>query len=235
MISTIVFDLDDTLYPEVDYCRSGFQIVAENLSSQTEQSTETIFTALWTEFEQGNRHHTFNAVLEQLDLDHSEQAVKALLRIYRNHIPRITLPSTSLKILTHLQHQYTLGLLTDGFLPAQRLKVRALKIGRFFKSIIYTEQLGREYWKPSPVGFERLMQSLNTNAAEMVYVGDNPAKDFLAPNQLGFTTIQVQNPQAVHCHDQDDPNAQAHYHIDTLASLAPLLKELSPTSGSITP
>jgi putative hydrolase of the HAD superfamily len=27
-----------------------------------------------------------------------------------------------------------------------------------------------------------------------VYVGDNPAKDFLAPNALGWTTIQVLHP-----------------------------------------
>lgn len=230
MISTVIFDLDDTLYPEVDYCRSGFRAVAEHLSSQTGQDGDAIFTALWNEFEQGNRRRTFNAVLEQYHLDVSEQAVKALVRLYRNHIPRITLPKTSLKALTQCQHHYTLGLLTDGYLPAQRLKVRALKIGRFFKAVIYTEQLGRESWKPSPAGFERLMQSLNTTAAEMVYVGDNPAKDFLAPNQLGFTTVQVHNPQALHVHTQADPGAQAQHHIEALASLAPLLKELSPIS-----
>jgi len=29
MITTIVFDLDDTLYDEIDYCKSGFASVAE--------------------------------------------------------------------------------------------------------------------------------------------------------------------------------------------------------------
>jgi len=32
MITTVVFDLDDTLYDELDYCRSGFRAVAESVA-----------------------------------------------------------------------------------------------------------------------------------------------------------------------------------------------------------
>ncbi len=230
MISAVVFDLDDTLYPEIDYCRSGFRVVAEILSIQADRSSEEIYQALWHEFEQGNRQRTFNVVLEQLQLDSSEKAIKTLIRTYRNHIPELTLPKSSHKVLTQLKNQYPLGLLTDGFLPAQRLKVRALKIGRFFKSIVYTEQLGREFWKPSPAGFQRLVDSLETPAEELVYVGDNPAKDFIAPNQLGFTTIQVINPQAVHPKTTANPEAQAQHQLDQIDTLPLLIKELNTNS-----
>jgi FMN phosphatase YigB (HAD superfamily) len=33
MITTVIFDLDDTLYDEIDYCKSGFMAVAEFLTS----------------------------------------------------------------------------------------------------------------------------------------------------------------------------------------------------------
>jgi FMN phosphatase YigB (HAD superfamily) len=32
MIKTVVFDLDDTLYDELDYCKSGFMAIAESVA-----------------------------------------------------------------------------------------------------------------------------------------------------------------------------------------------------------
>lgn len=233
MISAVVFDLDDTLYPEVDYCRSGMLAVAEVLSRQADRPSREIFAALWREFEGGNRQQTFNPILDQLGLDSSERAIRDLIRVYRNHTPGISLPPASRKVLTQMKNMLPLGLLTDGFLPAQRLKVRALKIGRFFKSIVYTEQLGRKFWKPSPAGFERLIESLGVPAEEMAYVGDNPAKDFVAPNQLGMVSIQVQNAQAIHSQVSPSPENQAQHQIDQIESLTPLIKELNSKSTTV--
>ena len=59
--------MDDTLYDEVDYCRSGFNAAAQFISElKAEHSTEKIFDVLWSEFQAANRTKTFNAALEKL-------------------------------------------------------------------------------------------------------------------------------------------------------------------------
>jgi putative hydrolase of the HAD superfamily len=225
MITTVVFDLDDTLYDEIDYCRSGFHAVADFLAdSPGRPNAQTIFNSLWTHFSAGNRQKTFNAALDDLDIDYGRQLIHKLVNVYRNHIPKITLPADTRDCLTQLRRKHTLALLTDGFLPAQKFKVRALGLEEYFRVTIYTEQLGREFWKPSTVAFEKLMDTLNAKPQDAVYVADNEQKDFIAPNKLGFQTVQLIRPARIHTESSDQPNAAAHHIIHKIARLPALLE-----------
>ena len=227
MITTVVFDLDDTLYDEIDYCKSGFAVVSEFLADLSEsQSAECIFAALWDQFTAGNRSKIFNSALDALKIDYNEERIQELVGVYRNHIPKITLPTDSRDVLSELKAKYTLALLTDGFLPAQQLKVQSLGIENFFQIIVYTEQLGRECWKPSPAGFEKIIQSLNEIPARMVYVGDNEKKDFIAPNMLEFSTVQLIRPACLHNSVATESGAAATYVIHDIRQLPALLETL---------
>ncbi len=242
MITTVVFDLDDTLYDEIEYCKSGFAFVAEFLanrsegrsadpatasaSAETSAETRRISTALWEQFTAGNRTKTFNTALEKLGMDYDDKLIGELIEVYRNHNPKITLPQDSRDLLCELSTKYTLALLTDGFLPGQQFKVQALGIEKYFKCIVYTEQLGRECWKPSPVGFEKIMQTLKVEAENMVYVADNEKKDFIAPNKLGFSTIQLIRPARIHRAVSVEPEAAAQHTISEISQLSGLLEKL---------
>jgi putative hydrolase of the HAD superfamily len=227
MITTVVFDLDDTLYDELDYCQSGFKAVARSLSNLVDVlSTEDIFDSLWWQFTAGNHAKTFNSALDDLGISYDDGLIEKLIETYRNHSPEISLPADSGKVLRQLSKKYTLALLTDGFMPAQQLKVQALEIEKYFKCIVYTEQLGRKYWKPSPVGFEKLMQTLNVKPQAIAYVADNEEKDFIAPNKLGFLTIQIIRPACIHTLTYDAPNASAQHVIRKITQLPALLEKL---------
>ena len=227
MIKTVVFDLDDTLYDELDYCKSGFKAVALSLSNLVEVlSPDEIFSSFWKKFTAGNHTKTFNAALDDLGVHYDEKIIQKMIETYRDHKPEIKLPIDSEKVLQELSKKYTLALLTDGFMPAQQLKVRALGIEKYFKCIIYTEQLGRQCWKPSPVGFEKLMQALNAKPRDIAYVADNEEKDFIAPNQLGFLTIQIIRPDRIHTSTSKAPNAAAQHVIHEIGLLPALLGEL---------
>jgi putative hydrolase of the HAD superfamily len=227
MITTVVFDLDDTLYDEIDYCRSGFAAVAEFLAGSLKPaSAECIFDAFWKQFAAGNHTKTFNAALDELGTAYDEKLIRQLINIYRNHSPKITLPADSQDVLVQLSGKYVLALLTDGFLPVQQLKVRALGIEKYFRCILYTEQLGREFWKPSAVGFEKVIETLNAKPETAAYVADNQAKDFIAPNQLGFSTIQIIRPMRIHTESSQHPHAAARYVIDRISELPALLERL---------
>jgi len=210
MITTVVFDLDDTLYEELDYCRSGFRAVARFLAKVAPIScSDDVFASLWRHFSAGNRTRTFNAALDDLGLDADEALIAQLIEVYRTHRPSLELPADSRQTLEALQKTHTLALLTDGYLPAQRLKVQALGIEDYFQGILYTEQLGRAFWKPSPVGFERLAEQLDVVPTQMVYIGDNEAKDFIGPNKLGMLTIQLRRAARLHS-DAASADSQAH-------------------------
>jgi putative hydrolase of the HAD superfamily len=240
MITTVVFDLDDTLYDEIEYCRSGFASVAEflvNRASSIEHraSAEGIFAALWKQFSAGNHKRTFNSALDELGIRYNDGLIQELIKVYRDHVPKITLPADSRDVLVELRDKYTLALLTDGFLPAQQLKVRALGIEEYFKCIIYTEQLGRDCWKPSPIGFEKLLQTLNTKAETVAYIADNEEKDFIGPNKLGILTIQIIRPARVHTESAPQPGflaktrrgeASAQYIIHEIGQLPALLVKI---------
>ncbi len=227
MITSVVFDLDDTLYDEIEYCKSGFAAVADFLANQPKApNAKRISTTLWGQFTAGNRKKTFNAALDELDMNFDDNLIDKLIEIYRNHNPKITLPQDSRDILYELKTKYTLALLTDGFLPAQQLKVKALGIEKYFQCIVYTEQLGRDCWKPSPAGFEKIMQTLQVKAENTVYIADNEQKDFIAPNKLGFSTIQIIRPARIHTCPGAEPNAAAQHTIRQISQLSTLLDKL---------
>jgi len=226
MINTVIFDLDDTLYDEIDYCKSGFAAVADYLADVPGgPDAERIFEALWRQFSGGNRTGTFNLALEELAIACDDEVIGRLVQVYRGHRPQITLPSDSRNALDRLFTKYTLALLSDGFLPAQRLKVQALGIEDYFKTIVYTEELGREFWKPSPAGFEMILDTLNTDAESTTYVADNERKDFIAPNKLGMTTIQLIRANRIHTQTTDDPGAKPGHIIRQITDLPNLLEK----------
>ncbi len=227
MITTVVFDLDDTLYDEIEYCKSGFAAVAEFLANLPKApSAERISAALREQFTTGNRKKTFNAALDELYMGYDDELIVKLIEVFRNHSPKITLPQDSRNVLCELNTKYTLALLTDGFLPAQELKVRALGIEKYFKLIVYTERLGRECWKPSPVGFEKIIQTLRTRPENTVYIADNEKKDFIAPNKLGFFTIQLIRPARIHTSVCVESETAAQHTIGQISQLSCLLEKL---------
>ncbi|MHC4116512.1 MAG: HAD family hydrolase [Planctomycetota bacterium] len=227
MITVVVFDLDDTLYDEIEYCKSGFSAVAEFLANLPDAPTaERIFSALWGQFNAGNRTRTFNAALRELAISCDEERVRELLGVYRNHPPKITLPEQSRDVLDELKAKYTLALLTDGFMPAQRLKVQALGIEGDFESIVYTEQLGREFWKPSTAGFEKIMLDLGARAENIVYIADNEEKDFIAPNKLGFSTVRLIRPAGIHKSTSHEAGAAAQHTIRRIGQLPAIIEQL---------
>lgn len=224
MLTSVIFDMDDTLYDEVAYCRSGFHAVDVYLSAIYQSDAGAIFKALWEQFKGGNHRTTFNAALDLLDIDYDDAVIKNLVSVYRGHKPDITLDGQTMQVLSGLSEKYALALITDGFLPAQKLKVAALGLEKYFQCIVYTEELGREYWKPHPRGFEMILEKLSAEAAKSVFVADNAQKDFIAPNALGITTIQLIRPKRVHF-DEPRGAGDAPKHIIKSISDLPLLLE----------
>jgi len=214
----VVFDLDDTLYAERDYVLSGYGAVAEHLSDNSARSGQ-MRQWLWDRFLSGQSAGAFDALNGNFSLGLGRRQIAELVEVYRNHCPRIA-PRTGIpSLLEKLQRRGMLGIISDGFLPAQKLKLDALGIAGYFDAVIFTEALGRESWKPSPAGFEALRKELQLDAGNCTYVADNPAKDFAAPNALGWRTIQLLLDGQIHSHKPAPPGGEAQLIVKSIDEL----------------
>lgn len=185
-IKGIIFDLDDTLYDENEYVRSGYDSVARYLGN------EEYANQLLSFFEAGKP-----AVDELLRKLGRETEKSECLKIYRNHKPIIHLNDGVLEMLIELKRKkLMIGIITDGRPEGQRNKIEALELDRLIgrDNIIITDELGGiQFRKPCDVAFRILLTRWRLNPANVVYVGDNPEKDFQAPKQLGMRSIWYKN------------------------------------------
>lgn len=197
-IQAVVFDLDDTLFLERYYVKSGFEAVATYLRNMI-RVKKPFERWMWRRFLAGKSEKMFDSLNEHFSLNLSKDQIAKLIAVYRQHKPKIK-PCRGVKnLLTNLkQRGKKLALLSDGFLPAQQLKLRAINLERFFDAILFTEEISRTAWKPSPIGFEKIRAELKVPHRACAYVADNPAKDFLAPNKLRWLTIQWRRRGQIH-------------------------------------
>ena len=86
MITTVIFDLDDTLYDEIEYCKSGFRTVADFLANLSSAPATDIFNVLWNQFAAGNRKNTFNKTLDEIRIEYDDNLIQKLINVYRNHV-----------------------------------------------------------------------------------------------------------------------------------------------------
>lgn len=187
-VDAVIFDLDDTLYSEKDYIRSGYHQIAEAFHIP-EMEKE-----MWSVFEHGGK--AIDEVLEKHNLRERKQEA---LNIYRFQEPNISLYPGVLEMLTCIASKKKVGIITDGRPEGQHAKIRVLKLKSVIPAIIVTDELGgTEYRKPNPEAFIRMSEILETQLDRMVYIGDNIKKDFIAPERLGMKTIYFRNAEGLY-------------------------------------
>lgn len=188
-VSVLIFDLDDTLYPEISYVHSGFQAVAKYLSEYTGYPQDYLFYCLVDILEQDGRGYVFNKLLSELGIG-TKHMVSACLNVYRNHKPSISLSLEVKNILKKLNSN-RIYLVTDGNKIVQHKKVSALNLSQLLDGIYITHRYGVKNAKPSTYCFELIINKEKCKPSEAVYIGDNPKKDFVNIKKMGFRTIRV--------------------------------------------
>jgi len=219
----LVFDVDDTLYLEREYVRSGFNVVDRHLAEQHE-----VFgfgTAAWTQFQFGVRGTIFDEALRALNVAPRAGLINELVQLYRSHMPSISIDETDVASLQRLGHDHSLGVITDGPAASQRAKVAALGIDDWSSITIVTDELGRDYWKPHPRSYEMVMEHSGWSPERHVYVADNPTKDFIAPTSLGWTSIRLRQDNQLH--SAHPSGCDVHAEIGSLDELEAALERLA--------
>ena len=191
----IVFDLDDTLYPQVSYKRSGFNVVSAWAASQFNlKQTDVLSELEHILAEHGPSYPCmFNRLVERLAVD--TRYVAEMVRLFIEHEPRIRCFDGVLPMLSRLRSKYRLGILTDGRLMVQQRKLSALGLKKKVDKILCSDALGLK--KPAPELFQWFEDAFGMNAEKIMYVGDNPQKDFYGANCRGWRTVMVKTGQSL--------------------------------------
>ena len=184
----IVFDLDDTLYDETSYVKSGFQAVAWYLERELGLSAKDSIEFMVKRLSSG-RGHIFDDLL-LANSQYKKNLVRKCLSIYRSHVPTITLDPEAASCLARLS-RYPIYIVTDGNKNVQKNKIEALGLLNRVKFNFITYRYGRKHGKPSPYCFFKICQMEKVESREVVYIGDNPKKDFVGIKPLGFKTIRI--------------------------------------------
>ena len=184
-IRGVIFDLDDTLYSEKDYVRSGFRAVASDLGKD-----EKFVDELWSYFEEGKP--AIDCVLKKWN----RMGMKdMLLKVYRSHIPEITLYDGVIETIQSLRDAgIKVGIITDGRPEGQRNKIQALGLEPMVDDIIITDELGGpQFRKPCDIAFHIMRTRWCLSSEEIIYVGDNATKDYLSSCKAGIQFIHFNN------------------------------------------
>ena len=195
-IKLIVWDIDDTLYLERDYVKSGFDAVGVWLHS--ERGVAGFGPVAWRLFEEGIRGDTFNRALRALGVEDELSLIKALVKVYREHAPKIELLPDALQVLREYKESHRHAAITDGPEPSQAAKVAALKLEAWAEPCVLTARLGPGHGKPSTKSFELIQAHHQLAGEHCLYIGDNPMKDFIGPKALGWSTLRVRRPGSLH-------------------------------------
>jgi putative hydrolase of the HAD superfamily len=191
--SFFIFDLDDTLFPEIDFLKSGYRHISQNL-------LPLINTNICEELLQKyyRKENAFQWLLCEYGNQLKEINLEWLLKEYREHIPNIKLNPEAGFFLDKLSsRRIPVALITDGRSITQRNKLTALGISHYFSDIIISEEFGSA--KPDEKNY--LYFEHKYPGKKFCFVGDNTSKDFIVPNKLGWKTICIRN-SGNHIHEQ---------------------------------
>lgn len=187
----LVFDLDDTLYDEITYVKSGLLHVAKyvNIHYQIEQNQA--YKLMLQELNMNGRGEIFDVLLKK-HFVYSKSAVRKCLSVYRLHNPQIKLNPDASACLDRFK-DISKYIVTDGNKIVQRNKVKALGLFSLMKRVFITHDFGKKNAKPSTYCFEKIAALEKAKPENIIYIGDNPNKDFINLKKKRFKTIRIKN------------------------------------------
>lgn len=204
-LKAVVFDLDDTLaVPEQD---------RETLLSSATEQTGAPKISRQEYLAAHRRHHThetraqiFEVLLSRFETDVEPDD---LAGAYREAISDALVPVPGVVgLVSELRTRYSVGLLTNGPVVAQRNKLETLGWTDLFDDVRITGEL--DAGKPDRRAFESILELLSVSPSEAVYVGDQVDADVAGARNAGLKSIQV-------CFDGGpDPSRLADAHVDRI-------------------
>lgn len=205
----VIFDLDNCLMPasEVDaglFAPAFEAIAAANDGSVAAEAMQKAFADIWLHaYDWVARQYCFTPAMFAAGwAEFARAEVTRPLKGYADLSGLETIPAERF-------------LVTSGFRRLQESKIRALGISHLFKGI-YIDAIDEPDRKGKRAIFQDIVERNQYGLHEALVVGDNPASEIQAGNELGLGTIQILRPGI-------SRSPKAKHHIESLLELPALL------------
>lgn len=186
--SFLFLDLDDTLFDELDYVKSGFVEVAKHIADVSSIEKDLVFNQIMYQFQKYGRTGVFNRTMSYFELE--KPNTSDLVVTYREHYPNIHVYDGVYESLVKLKSMFDkMVIITDGITGVQKNKVVALNLEKYVDDVIYCMEYNSP--KPSTIPLELFTKNIAFDKSSSIMVGDDPYCDVRCANQFGITIFRV--------------------------------------------
>lgn len=192
----ILLDIDNTLYDYkkthslalekvMEFCASEFDIPKDKLQESYGIARKKVHIELSETASSHNRLLYFQKMLEILDLNSLEYSMK-LYNIYWDNFLEAMEPFDGVYEFLE-KYKNKICLVTDLTAHIQFRKIEKLKLDKYCKYVVTSEEAGKE--KPHPYMYMIALHKLDLKADEVCMIGDSFKKDIFGAINLNIDAI----------------------------------------------
>ncbi|RZK62371.1 MAG: HAD family hydrolase [Hymenobacter sp.] len=200
-LTTILFDLDDTLFDHAATARAALAATAAARPGLQAVPAEELYQRYSELLEQMHprvmrgelpylvaRQQRFAQLLAPYEPAVSAAEVTQVAERHYGHYQRLRQPVPgALVLLQHLKPAYKIGIVTNNRTAEQQQKLRFLGLTSLVDALITSEDVG--VLKPDPAIYQVALQRLGAHPAETLMVGDNWPADVLGALAAGIRPL----------------------------------------------
>lgn len=194
--TTLIFDLDDTLFDFKACEKNGLKNVFAHYGLQYNEETfgeyELVNQMIWREIEQGtaNKSEILNQRFRlffqkyQIEVDGSE--AESMYRKYLDQGYHL-MPAADSCLKELKENGFRIFAGTNGFGSTQRARLKGAHLEHFFEDTFISEEIG--YEKPDKRFFNAVFAQIpDFNSDDTLMIGDRLSSDIVGGNQAGIDT-----------------------------------------------
>jgi len=200
-LTTILFDLDDTLFDHAGTARAALQVSTAQFTSMATVPLDELY-ARYSELLEAMhprvlagevsyldaRRLRFQELLAPYKVFDSEAAAEEFAGFHYGHYRRLRQPvAGAVALLEALKPRYQIGIITNNRTTEQQDKLAFLGLTHLVDALITSEDVG--VTKPDPRIFRAALERLHALPEETVLVGDNWTADVLGAQAMGIRPV----------------------------------------------
>ena len=198
-IKNIFFDLDHTLWDFDKNSDLTFYKIFKKNSIGLDVSSflieyHPINRKYWELFREDKvtkaelRYLRLSDTFKKFNYSINDKLIYKLAEDYIMHLSDFNhLIDDAINVLTQLDEKYSMHIITNGFKEVQEKKLIKSKLGKFFKSVTISEDVGVK--KPDKIIFNYALKKSNALIENSVMIGDNYNADIMGAINIGMKAI----------------------------------------------